>query len=231
MNTGTAVAMITTGDAVAQKIESGSFPVRVEAVGRGTSPPGQDSHTLGTLAFGSSSSGPISFYCEEHIIASREVQWKLLDTHGESLDLARTVTMAAWAAIFYTPFYMTLYRVFDRYLPRQGVLPIASRVGLSFASSVPVNAAFYLYGTLAQHAIGCEKIRDGSSKEIHWREALTAARQKIETQLPNTVATSSMVWIPINVLNFSIVPVHLRPLVLMVCSAGWNCYLSLKQHQ
>ena len=68
-----------------------------------------------------------------------------------SLDYFRTGTMAFWGGMT-TPAFITLYRVFDRYLPRNvtpaSVLP---RVVLTFLFSVPVNAIFFCYGSLVQH--------------------------------------------------------------------------------
>jgi len=55
--------------------------------------------------------------------------------------------------------------------------------------------------------------------------------EKLSTELLKTVGTSAVFWIPINYLNFTHIPTHLRPVTLMVCSVFWNCYLSLAQHR
>ena len=60
---------------------------------------------------------------------------------------------------------------------------------------------------------------------------LSKARLKIETELISTVKTSAQVWVPINFVNFAIVPNHLRPFGLLFFSVFWNCYLSLVQHR
>ena len=60
---------------------------------------------------------------------------------------------------------------------------------------------------------------------------LSKARLKIETELTSTVKTSAQIWVPINFVNFALVPNHLRPFGLLFFSVFWNCYLSLVQHR
>mmetsp|Transcript_5025 Transcript_5025/g.9694 ORF Transcript_5025/g.9694 Transcript_5025/m.9694 type:complete len:318 (-) Transcript_5025:14-967(-) len=60
---------------------------------------------------------------------------------------------------------------------------------------------------------------------------LSKARLKIETELISTVTNSAKMWIPINIVNFAVVPNHLRPFGLLFFSVFWNCYLSLVQHR
>lgn len=60
---------------------------------------------------------------------------------------------------------------------------------------------------------------------------LSKARLKIETELISTVTNSAKMWIPINIVNFAVVPNHLQPFGLLFFSMFWNCYLSLVQHR
>jgi hypothetical protein len=173
-----------------------------------------------------------------------------LYTELASLDYFRTGTMAFWGGLT-TPAFITLYRVFDRYLPRTvtpaSVLP---RVVLTFLFSVPVNAIFFCYGSLVQHTAKYYSLvqewqvemrqlgfHDISLAEVvkdvpfDFEMAWSTARLKLESEFRQTIITSGSIWIPINIVNFSLVPPHLRPLVLMLCSTFWNCYLSLAQHR
>ena len=158
----------------------------------------------------------------------------------------RTATMAAWSAGFYAPFYVFLYRLYDRYLPKQTPASIGARVALSFVCSIPVNAAFYTYGTTVQHttdwwSLSREvqyELQDMGAKDCNthlvpyeWDQLLAKIRCKLETELPTTITTSGSCWIPINLFTFTVVPSHLRPLSLMFFSIFWNCYLSLAQHR
>jgi hypothetical protein len=171
-------------------------------------------------------------------------------TELASLDYFRTGTMALWGGLT-TPAFITLYRVFDRYLPRNvtpaSVLP---RVALTFIFSIPVNAIFFCYGSFVQHAAKYYSLvqewqlemrqlgfQDISLAEVvkdvpfDFEMAWSTARLKLESEFRQTIITSGAIWIPINTVNFSLVPPHLRPLVLMLCSTFWNCYLSLAQHR
>lgn len=162
----------------------------------------------------------------------------------QSFDLFRTATMVGWAVAAYTPFFVTLYRVMDVLFPKNVTLfTVVGRASMSFLFSIPVNAAFFCYGSFVHHvtcwlALVQEKQQQTGrgillnnelpfDLELLW----SATRLKLEAELLKTVQVSASVWIPINLLNFSLVAAHMRPLVLMVCSTFWNCYLSLAQHR
>lgn len=167
-----------------------------------------------------------------------------------SLDYFRTGTMAFWGGLT-TPAFILLFRVFDRNLPRN-VTPasVLTRVALTFLFSVPVNAIFFCYGSFVQHSAKYYSLvqewqvemcqlgfQDISLVEVvkevpfDFEMAWSTARLKLESEFRQTITTSGSIWIPINIVNFSLVPMHLRPLVLMLCSTFWNCYLSLAQHR
>lgn len=163
-----------------------------------------------------------------------------------SLDGFRTVTMVVWASIIYTPFYVQVYRLFDRVLPK-GTTPMAvsSRVGLSFLLSIPTNAAFFCYGSFVHHTtewLALIQERQSAEPSASYQQlleavpldlemAISVAWLKVKAELWTTVQASAGLWVPFNLLNFSAVPPHLRPLGLMICSSFWNCYLSLAQHR
>lgn len=169
----------------------------------------------------------------------------------QSLDYFRTGTMVGWAVAFYTPFYVTLYRGMDFLFPKT-ITPftVLGRASLSFLCSIPVNAAFFCYGSFMHHITGWLALvfqeyqqQRTSSTQIQEQQDIveeipfdmemlwSSTRLKLEAELVPTVQISAGIWIPINLVNFSLVPAHMRPLVLMICSVFWNCYLSLAQHR
>lgn len=169
-----------------------------------------------------------------------------IDEEISSLDFFRMGTMSFWAACCSTPFFLALYRLYDRILPPVTTpFTVAARVAMSLAMSVPVNATFFVYGTFVHHTtewIGLIEEWRYEIKEATTRQVLrqvpfdfdmfwSTARLKIETELGRTVMASAMMWVPINAINFAFAPPHLRPLFLSVFSAFWNCYLSLAQHR
>jgi hypothetical protein len=181
-------------------------------------------------------------------------------TEVASLDWFRSSTMAAWAVAANTPINLILYKIFDRHLPSlvtkinpsviSRTLSIVSRVGLAFLTSIPANAAFFCYGSLVHHAakhyslvqewrlemnqlgledvVWLEVVRE---VPFDWQMAWSTARLKVETELWNTSKTAASFWMPLNTINFSIVPPHFRPLTALVGSSFWNCYMSLVQHR
>jgi hypothetical protein len=62
---------------------------------------------------------------------------------------ARTPTRSTVRALFC----LSVPRIFDRYLPPGGLVGIGGRVILSLVVSVPVNATFFVYGSLAHHGL------------------------------------------------------------------------------
>jgi Mpv17 / PMP22 family len=167
-------------------------------------------------------------------------------------DPFRTGTMACWS-FFYAPFYVTVYKMFDLYLPR-GPKGVVARVALSFASSIPVNAAFYTYGTAAHHThdwwqrqqqqdVSSVREMNVDNKKNMMMDALFLSSSyqydelrdkvlaKLEAEMPTTITRSASCWVPANLIIFSVVPSHLQPLALMSCAVFWNCYLSLTQHR
>lgn len=168
----------------------------------------------------------------------------------EFWDGKRTATMIVWSAGAYTPLYVALYKVCDRYMPHQTPATIFARVLLSFVLSVPINTAFFSYGVCVHHSLEwltmqkeCTAMleemgistdmvdRYGSvvpyDSDLMWK----TARLKLESELLTTVVDSAKVWIPINIMNFTITPPYLQPMVLLTFSVFWNTYLSLAQHR
>uniref|UniRef100_A0A7S2Y9B5 Uncharacterized protein n=1 Tax=Entomoneis paludosa TaxID=265537 RepID=A0A7S2Y9B5_9STRA len=199
------------------------------------------------------------------------------------LDLFRSGMMAGWAMFLLTPFYVTLFRWYEKNLPPGRTLAgVASRVGMSFVTSVPVNLAFFAYGCMAHHTadwatLVAEHYKEEELRHIllleeqrtevkedetgrkgmlaplssftpqmamlatsssrndlphfNWEEAWSKIRNKWESEMLYTTQTSASFWIPFNSVNFSLVPVHLRPVTQCAAGVGWNCFLSLAQHR
>lgn len=192
---------------------------------------------------GPSSEEDLLVYATDAVVGVR-----LLDRHEAVVDsikdnLAfwnpfRTGTMATWAFL-YVPFYATVYKAFDRYLPKKTPVGIMARVALSFTTSVPVNAAFYSYGTTIEHTEAWySKLRQNQQSDTpatnnpyRFDQLLDKMSWKLQNELPTTIKAAAACWMPFNVLMFSVVPSHMQPLSLMTFSFFWNCYLSMSQHR
>jgi len=175
-------------------------------------------------------------------MAEIAMDWRL---ELDSFDFFRTSTMMFWSVAVYTPFFVGLYRIFDRFLPAGGkVAPVIMRTMGSFLASIPLNGVFFSYGTAVHHFTEwMERVDQQFAKQrdnwfecaktvpIDWKAAAVAAQMKLQSELLSTITMGAQIWIPINLLNFSFAPPHLRPLTLQFASIFWNGYLSLAQHR
>ena len=259
-NMGTAVVLMSAGDAIAQGIEhsrhhniikevNSSSHAKVKA--EGPTPLAISAAPLNRHA--TLSPHLEVAYCDYGIT---RLEWEsptaagVLDAttpdswQGLPLDGVRTSTMAFWAGVVQAPFFLMLYRLYDRILPT-AITPYAvgSRVALSFVTTIPFTAAFFGYGTFVHHLLYndhneiCKErnISDdddvGEEDNLFWTTVAHQIQEKWSKDLGSTLQTSASVWVPFNAVNFSLVPPHLRPLSMMAMSATWNCYLSLVQHK
>eukprot|EP00957_Ditylum_brightwellii_P172150 13105637-Ditylum_brightwellii.AAC.1 len=111
---------------------------------------------------------------------------------SSKLDLVRTSSMGVWAVTIYTPFFMWLYRQFDKMFPKKNTFAIMSRVVLAVGISVPVNAAFFTYGTFVHHTLEWMEMRkewketrkEDEEWEQHW--TLYEEQQQRQKLTPNS---------------------------------------------
>ena len=172
-----------------------------------------------------------------NVVATSSYYKKYLKDECSFWDKSRTAKMAVWSVLF-TPFYVGIYKTYDRYLPKRTPASIVARVGLSFLASVPINFAFYTYGNFVQHTADwyTEQQKQQQPAKVvvvpyRFDQLVEKTKRKLDAELFNTIKTSATFWIPINFLSFSIVPAHIQPLSLMFFSVFWNCYLSMSQHR
>lgn len=181
----------------------------------------------------------------------RESSLGALANELKELDYFRTATMIGWSVGYMTPVFLALFRFMDRMFPQKTAATIGARVLGSFIVSIPTNGIFFLYGTSVHHVAEWIALRQDWREELEefgldgatvdyivqngpafdFEMMMAKGKLKVETELFNTVSASAKAWIPINFVNFALVPSHLRPLVFMVASVFWNCYLSLVQHR
>lgn len=172
----------------------------------------------------------------------------------EEIDVVRSTSMGIWACCAITPGHIILYKTLDRFLPtKQTPLTMACRLAAMVAYSIPNNAAFFTYGTCVHHAVEwydktliqfdeyTQTEADANTKgdtnagfvppAFHAAQMFSNTRMKIEAELWPTLVNSQKLWLPVHFVNFTVVPIQLRPLTISVISLFWNCYLSLVQHR
>ncbi len=134
---------------------------------------------------------------------------------------ARTGILVFWSSCVSSPWWTWWYGWLNAKFPSRVFLA----VGLTAALPAPLwNAAFFAFSTAAEHAALAPD--PWATRDV----AITVVREKLSTQLLPTVQRSAMLWIPVNIVNFTFVPVELRMLTGTLVSFAWNCYLSLVGH-
>ncbi|KAG7344366.1 Mpv17 / PMP22 family protein [Nitzschia inconspicua] len=250
-NLSTGVVLMTGSDVLVQKVESRQSLAPSSSMTQSSDCCSCDSVETKEVSrrsldheeiIGISSEEDLMIYATDSVVGAR-----LLDRHEAVVDTIkdelsfwnpfRTGTMASWAFL-YVPFYATVYKAYDRYLPKKTPVGILARVALSFGTSVPVNAAFYTYGTTIEHTQAWYGELRRNQREnafsyvpYHFDRLWNKVSWKLQNELPTTIQASATCWMPFNVLMFSVVPSHMQPLSLMVFSFFWNCYLSMSQHR
>ena len=59
----------------------------------------------------------------------------------------------------------------------------------------------------------------------------SSPKDKLESTYATALTKNWMVWPFVQAINFKLVPLHHRVLVVNVVSLGWNCYLSFLNSQ
>ncbi|KAI9743602.1 MAG: Protein required for ethanol metabolism [Claussenomyces sp. TS43310] len=137
------------------------------------------------------------------VMAQQAVEKKGLKNH----ELARTGRMALYGGAVFGPAATTWFKFLqDKIVLKNKNLEIAARV----AADQTIFASTNLFVFLSSMAI-----MEGSSPKDKLEKTYTTALQK-----------NWMVWPFVQAVNFKLVPLEHRVLVVNVVSLGWNCYLS-----
>jgi len=99
-------------------------------------------------------------WLESTLIMYEEVR-SIIVVHVNELNFFRTGTMIGWAVFAYTPFYVGVYKVFDRCMPKQTPATVAVRVGICALLAIPLNAAFFRirHNGASYIGLGCRRCR------------------------------------------------------------------------
>jgi protein Mpv17 len=134
----------------------------------------------------------------------------------ETVQLQRAGAMSSFcclcASVVYVPFYSWLDRVFG---PGRSLLQVAQKtaanqLGLSPFFDLPLYFAWT--GFL-----------DGYTAEAGW--------ERFRVQYRDTLFGTWAVWIPVCILNFSVIPLHFRVAVAYTGEFAWSCVVSWLSHR
>lgn len=138
----------------------------------------------------------------------------MIQAEIEYLDGYRTATMIVWSAGIFTPLYVQIYKLMDRAMPKNTPATVAARVIIAVVISIPLNTAFYIYGTAVHHSAEWLAIHHEWNKELQamgispgttdpygpvipydWGMMWATAKLKLESELLMTVIDSAKVWV------------------------------------
>jgi len=137
------------------------------------------------------------------VMAQQAVEKRGLKNH----DLARTGRMALYGGAIFGPAATTWYAFLQRRINLSSrALTIGTRVAMDQLIFTPINMLAFL-SSMA--------IMEGSSPQ-----------KKLESTYKIAIKKNWQVWPAVQLLNFSVVPLEHRVLLVNVVSLGWNCYLS-----
>lgn len=138
------------------------------------------------------------------ILAQQAVDKKGLDKH----DWARTGRMALYGGAIFGPAATTWYGILQRHVVLKTMrATLAARVAADQCLFTPTH----LFAFLSSMAI-----MEG-----------TDPVEKLRTSFLASYKANLMIWPLVQAVNFSIVPLEHRVLVVNFVSLGWNCLLSL----
>ena len=146
-----------------------------------------------------------------------------LDTHVDPysrISITRTTILTSWSAvasIAWTRYYFWMFKQW----PGRVVLWV------TLTAAVPgpfMNAAFFSFTTIAEHFA----LQPNPFETMDVCKDLV--KRKFEIQYIPTIQRSALLWVPVNFLNFALIPMEYRMLCGSSVSFIWNVYLSLVQH-
>ncbi|KAF9073924.1 hypothetical protein BDP27DRAFT_1214925 [Rhodocollybia butyracea] len=138
------------------------------------------------------------------VIAQQAVEGR-----GKKHDFLRTARLTFYGGCLFGPIMTKWYQWLNTIKFSSPTRAVVYRVFLDQAILTPAAVGFF-FGTLS--------LLEGKPKEIIPR---------IESAYAPTIIRNWGVFIPTQIINFSIVPHHLRFVVVSVVSLFWNTYLSL----
>ncbi|KAJ2922005.1 hypothetical protein H1R20_g15089, partial [Candolleomyces eurysporus] len=138
------------------------------------------------------------------VIAQQAVEGK-----GKKHDFLRTARLTFYGGCMFGPIMTKWYQFLNRLKFASPTKALLYRIYLDQALLTPVGVLFF-YGSM-------------STLEGNWQKAY----ERIEEAYVPTLVRNWAVFIPTQIVNFTVVPPHLRMVTVGVVSLFWNTYLSV----
>lgn len=134
------------------------------------------------------------------------------------------------------PINLALFNAVDRAVSLLGI-PVRStlpqsflKAGLFFVPGAIIrNPCFICFVTPFEHL--AYNLRDGRAVTSGWDSCVETIRRKLSEDLFPIVATSAIMWMPVNSLTFWLIPPVFRTIWTSGFTVIWCTYLSMVQHK
>ncbi|CAA7263576.1 unnamed protein product [Cyclocybe aegerita] len=136
------------------------------------------------------------------------VAQQVVEGKGKNHDLARTARLTFYGGALFGPAMTKWYQFLNRIKFPSPTKALMYRVWLDQAILTPVAVAFF-YGSMS--------VLEGKPNE---------AVDRVKAAYVPTLIRNWGVYIPTQLINFSIIPPHLRFVTVSIVSLFWNTYLS-----
>ncbi|KAH7909481.1 hypothetical protein BJ138DRAFT_1155141 [Hygrophoropsis aurantiaca] len=132
-----------------------------------------------------------------------------IEKRGRNHDFMRTARLTFYGGAFFGPALTKWYQLLNRIKFPSPTKAVVYRVFLDQAILTPAAVAFF-FGTMS--------IMEG--------KGISGAQERVNSAYTPTLIRNWGVFIPTQIINFAVVPPHLRFVVVSVVSLFWNTYLS-----
>jgi len=134
---------------------------------------------------------------------------QIIEKKGTDHDFMRTARLGFYGGALFAPIITKWYQMLNNLQFKTPTRALVYRVYLDQAVLTPVAVAFFF---------GSMSILEG--------KGITEAKNRISSAYVPTLLRNWGVFVPAQIINFGLVPVHLRFLFVGVVSLFWNTYLS-----
>jgi len=132
-----------------------------------------------------------------------------IEKKGAQHDYIRTARLTIYGGCIFAPIVTRWYRLIERVPIRSGRARVFAKVGLDQFLLTPGLVSLFFTSMTFMEGKGLDEVQ-----------------RRIELAWLPTLIRNWGVFIPTQIVNFSIVPLHHRLLVVNVVSLFWNTYLS-----
>ena len=110
----------------------------------------------------------------------------------------------------------------------QSIARSAFKGVVAFLPAAIINPLFFGYTALLEGVIDA---RTAGHTRVDTDKLQRTIERRYREDLLGVLQASAYTWIPVNILNFCVMPPNFRILVTSTVSTAWNGYLSLVNHK